>query len=720
MWSPTYGALLSALGSHEELRDPLTQPAGMVNLSATCYLNAQMQVMFSCLPLRAAVLAWRPPDSPLVSSGAGAATAESDARDMTQLQTLFSHLLSTHRRAVNPRMFVKSFDLDAGYQQDATEFHKLLLSMLEGFFQRSTHLPKSLRDIVPNLYRGDRAHVTTCRGCNRASEKLEPFYELELPIRGRASVEAALRASLEPESLDGDNAYECDECTVRQKKGKQTAQRSTAIRSLPPLLHVQLLRFIYDPSIGGKRKLRDTVAIPDIFDVREAAGEAGKSLDPTKSLYELTGVLYHRGDSAHAGHYVADVWDSERLVWWRCDDTVISPLEPIDQQSAAAKVAATPVSATPDALAAANAPLSADPPPNKNSKKSTKGLTTVTIDDAEKMTKGAPSSGEDKLQTKLTFGGVVPSKRTRVALRDKISAQEQEQVDIALAVSMSEAAAAAPRRASVSTANDIYEVETTAAVLKGPPLLAGSPPLSSSSAPPQVSCLRFDLTAATAALAASPQPPFNVNVPAVAGAVPPLQPRASVIDLSAAPSVDASVDSRRVPEAATVSIPRETWYARRSHPLFRGSAPSMRDAYLLIYQQVDEARVADFQKARSVPQRAAAAPPAPKAAAASRKRKQVIESSQENETPVEISSSASQPAFAPAVEAHGTQRISVLPPPPAEPYAAVAKLFGDLAAATTAFRGPRGGGGRGQITRRVPGQVRRPRRCRDSSRLLRC
>lgn len=50
--------------------------------------------------------------------------------------------------------------------------------------------------------------------------------------------------------MDGDNEYFCDEC-----QSKQSAKRMTQLTKLPPVLNLQLLRFVYYRNSGCKKKL---------------------------------------------------------------------------------------------------------------------------------------------------------------------------------------------------------------------------------------------------------------------------------------------------------------------------------------------------------------------------------------------------------------------------------------------------------------------------------
>ena len=41
--------------------------------------------------------------------------------------------------------------------------------------------------------------------------------------------------------------------------------------------------------------------------------------------YQLHAVIFHCGESG-AGHYLIDVWNSERKLWYRMDDTNSQPI----------------------------------------------------------------------------------------------------------------------------------------------------------------------------------------------------------------------------------------------------------------------------------------------------------------------------------------------------------------------------------------------------------
>ena len=91
--------------------------------------------------------------------------------------------------------------------------------------------------------------------------------------------------------------------------------------------------------VPRRLKAKDAIGIPDVLDMdalhaeaarRDAGGDVSAAAASavggdwrgggTRALYELTTVVHHKGATAHAGHYVVDVWDPYRGGWWNLDD----------------------------------------------------------------------------------------------------------------------------------------------------------------------------------------------------------------------------------------------------------------------------------------------------------------------------------------------------------------------------------------------------------------
>ena len=73
------------------------------------------------------------------------------------------------------------------------------------------------------------------------SKKLSKAEKKTPAAGGDVDVQQCVDAYLHPESLEGDNQYECSKC-----KKKCDATRSMTMVKLPPVLNVQLARYVFD------------------------------------------------------------------------------------------------------------------------------------------------------------------------------------------------------------------------------------------------------------------------------------------------------------------------------------------------------------------------------------------------------------------------------------------------------------------------------------------
>ncbi|KAI1788359.1 cysteine proteinase [Ganoderma leucocontextum] len=114
------------------------------------------------------------------------------------------------------------------------------------------------------------------------------------------------------------------------------AQQQVLIDALPPVLILHMKRFLYDTKVGDVIKVGKQVSFASELDVPSDIISATKrTAQPVK--YELFGVLYHHGPSAHGGHYTLDVLhpnrelsDRPRPAWIRIDDELVSDVRPED------------------------------------------------------------------------------------------------------------------------------------------------------------------------------------------------------------------------------------------------------------------------------------------------------------------------------------------------------------------------------------------------------
>ena len=116
-------------------------------------------------------------------------------------------------------------------QRDVDEFCGMLFDRLEatgGAGKRA----------IAETFGGEVVYQVKCQTCGYRSERGEPQYLLKTKVQGQRTLEDSLRLLVKGEALSGDNQWECPQCAK-----KVDAMRRCAIRTLPKVLIVHLLRF---------------------------------------------------------------------------------------------------------------------------------------------------------------------------------------------------------------------------------------------------------------------------------------------------------------------------------------------------------------------------------------------------------------------------------------------------------------------------------------------
>uniref|UniRef100_A0A0A9D9T6 ubiquitinyl hydrolase 1 n=1 Tax=Arundo donax TaxID=35708 RepID=A0A0A9D9T6_ARUDO len=117
--------------------------------------------------------------------------------------------------------------------------------------------------------------------------------------KGLSNLEESLNDYFSDEALDGENQYFCESC----QKGV-VATRCIKLRSLPPVVNVQLKCYVFLPKTTTKKKISSAFSFRGQLDL-------GKRLsNPSSSCtYDLVAILIHNGTAANSGHYVAHIKD---------------------------------------------------------------------------------------------------------------------------------------------------------------------------------------------------------------------------------------------------------------------------------------------------------------------------------------------------------------------------------------------------------------------------
>lgn len=321
---------------------------GLKNGGATCYMNSVLQQLFLVQGVPEDILAVCDDD-------------QDEDSLFYQLQTVFGHMMESQLQYYIPDKFWKCFRMDGQpvnvrEQQDAFEFYTRLTEQIDDYLKAQRH-----ERVFAHRFEGVYSIQRICQDCPHRYEREEPFLALNLTVTKCHDLQDSLDQFVKGELLEGDNAYYCEKCNQ-----KRTALIRTCVKSLPPVLVIQLKRFGYDWEASRALKFDDYFKFPWVLDMgaytaegiaeREEDPNGGdepeirstpspkpkeslpKSLSssprvphtPTKSspsgvtsphtprlntrvrhrgaMYELVGVIVHSGQ-ASAGHYYSYIKD---------------------------------------------------------------------------------------------------------------------------------------------------------------------------------------------------------------------------------------------------------------------------------------------------------------------------------------------------------------------------------------------------------------------------
>uniref|UniRef100_A0A8C6PJX1 Ubiquitin carboxyl-terminal hydrolase 47 n=1 Tax=Nothobranchius furzeri TaxID=105023 RepID=A0A8C6PJX1_NOTFU len=334
---------------------------GLVNQAMTCYLNSLLQTLYMTPEFRNALYNWE--------------FEESEEDPVTsipyQLQRLFVLLQTSKKRAIETTDVTRSFGWDsseAWQQHDVQELCRVMFDALEQKWKQTEQA-----DLINQLYQGKLKDYVRCLECGYESWRIDTYLDIPLVIRpfgasqAYGSVEEALQAFIQPETLDGPNQYFCERC-----KKKCDARKGLRFLHLPYLLTLQLKRFDFDYTTMHRIKLNDRMVFPEELDMSpfidvedekspqtESCTDSGAEnegschsdqmsndfstddcvdegicLDSTSSTeralkpkslltFELFSVMVHSG-SAAGGHYYAYIKSFSDGQWYSFNDQHVS------------------------------------------------------------------------------------------------------------------------------------------------------------------------------------------------------------------------------------------------------------------------------------------------------------------------------------------------------------------------------------------------------------
>ena len=152
-----------------------------------------------------------------------------------------------------------------------------------------------------------------CKQIDYESRRTEGFYDIQLNIKGKKDIHESFKDYVTVETLEGENKYDAG------KFGLQEAQKGVIFDTFPPVLHLHLMRFQYDPQTDSNIKINDKYEFFEVIELDEFL--ENKPQQPAK--YLLHAVLVHSGDN-HGGHYVVFINPKLDGKWFKFDDEVVS------------------------------------------------------------------------------------------------------------------------------------------------------------------------------------------------------------------------------------------------------------------------------------------------------------------------------------------------------------------------------------------------------------
>jgi len=266
--------------------DPKTScgVVGILNLGATCYLNALLQMLFHIDGFRRLVFAM-----PHQTEIYGTSTT-------LGIQEVFKNLQFS-RGTVDTRDLLRAFgwgNAEAFMQQDVQEMMRVLLDKIEEK-AKDTVCDGRIKD----LFGGTVRSFISCTNVKYESKREEEFYDIQLDVKDCANMHESFKRYTESEMLEGDNQYDAG-----PQFGKQDAKKGVIFTRLPPVLTIHLKRFDFDLKHMGYRKIHDHFAFPTWTNLDSFLAPDAPEECLTGNDYILHSVLVHSGDFG-GGHYYA-------------------------------------------------------------------------------------------------------------------------------------------------------------------------------------------------------------------------------------------------------------------------------------------------------------------------------------------------------------------------------------------------------------------------------
>uniref|UniRef100_A0A1A9WVR8 Ubiquitin carboxyl-terminal hydrolase 7 n=1 Tax=Glossina brevipalpis TaxID=37001 RepID=A0A1A9WVR8_9MUSC len=218
--------------------------------------------------------------------------------------------LALHDKPVGTKRLTESFGLEMLHfftQYDVQKFSRILFDKLESRLKGT-----NLEGTIKALFEGKISSHIKCKNVDYNSTRYETFYDIQLNIKNKKDILESFQDYVAPINLEGENKYDTG------RYGLQEASKNINFMSFPPVLHLHLMRFQYDPITDSYIRHNDRLQFYEQINLDDfLQTEAGVNAD-----YVLHAVLAHSDDN-HGGHYVVFVNPKCDGKWYKFDDDVV-------------------------------------------------------------------------------------------------------------------------------------------------------------------------------------------------------------------------------------------------------------------------------------------------------------------------------------------------------------------------------------------------------------
>lgn len=213
-----------------------------------------------------------------------------------------------------------------GRQEDSDEFLISLLNHLEKCLMLY-ELPGDVcrsSTTINNLFGFEVTSTIRCHSCERKSFTVEPYFVLNVPIKGYTTLRSAMNGFFRTEKMSNENAYNCNSCSKYVD-----ASKNFSMTNVSPYLIFCLKRFErFGLTYNHTRKLSHFVEYPELIDINSYINADGKKnpnhMGPiSNTKFHLYGVIIHMGQCTNNGHLFAYVRGPNQC-WYKADDSTIT------------------------------------------------------------------------------------------------------------------------------------------------------------------------------------------------------------------------------------------------------------------------------------------------------------------------------------------------------------------------------------------------------------